>query len=157
MNQLTTMRLVLDKAASVDEAISLLGQYNIFFEMGIFSQYQIVDASGRSVIVNFADGEIKVTEVSESYQICSNFSAYNPDIKAGECEFERYEKVKTALESNNGILTNTQAVDLLADVGVYQQGFDCLQWSVVYNLSTLEGVIFAGRKKDNIISFSLTS
>jgi len=155
MNQLTAMRLVLDKAASVEEAISLLGQYNIFFEMGIFTQYQITDATGRSVIVNFVGGEIKITEVPETYQICSNFSAYNPDIRGGACEFERYDKAKAALESNNGILTNTQAVDLLADIGVYQQGFDCLQWSVIYNLTTLEGVIFANRNKDNLIHFSL--
>ena len=157
MNQLTAIRLVLDKAASVDEAINLLGQYNIFFEMGIFTQYQIADSSGRSVIVNFVDGEVKITEVSEPYQICSNFSSYNPDIRGGACEFERYDKAKATLESNNGILTCAQSVDLLAEIGVYQQGFDCLQWSVLYNLTTLEGVIFANRKKDNLINFSLNS
>ena len=155
INQLIAMRLVLDKAASVAEAINLLGQHNIFFEVGAFVQYHIADASGRSVIVGFASGEIKITEVTEPYQVCANFAAYNPEIRAGVCEFERHDKAKAKLEANNGILTDAQAIDLMAEIGAFNEGQFDLQWSVMYNLTTLEGVIFANRNKDNLISFRL--
>ncbi|MCL2188489.1 MAG: linear amide C-N hydrolase [Defluviitaleaceae bacterium] len=155
INQLAAMRLVLDKAASVEEAINLLGQYNIFFEVNAFVQYHIADASGRSVIAGFANGEIKITEVSEPYQVCANFAAYNPEIRAGVCEFERHDKAKAKLQAHNGILTDTQAIDLMAEIGAFNEGQFDLQWSVMYNLTTLEGVIFANRKKDSLISFKL--
>ncbi|MCL1786430.1 MAG: carcinine hydrolase/isopenicillin-N N-acyltransferase family protein [Defluviitaleaceae bacterium] len=155
INQLNAMRLVLDKATSVAEAINLLGQHNIFFEVGAFVQYHIADASGRSVIVGFAGGEIVVTEVPEAYQVCANFAAYNPEICAGVCEFERYDKAKTKLEAHNGILTDAQAIDLMAEIGAFNEGQFDLQWSVMYNLTTLEGVIFANRKKDDLNHFNL--
>jgi len=156
IDQANVIRLVIDKAASVDEAIDLLGQYNIIFEFDIFVQYHIADASGRSVIVGFADGEIIITEVPEAYQVCANFAAYNPEIRAGVCEFERHDKAKAKLEANNGILTDAQAIDLMAEIGAFNEGQFDLQWSVMYNLTTLDGVIFANRKKDNLINFSLT-
>jgi hypothetical protein len=155
INQLNAMRLVLDKAASVAEAINLLGQHNIFFEVNAFVQYHIVDASGRSVIAGFADGEIKITEMPEPYQVCANFAAYNPGIRAGVCEFERHDKAKAKLKAHNGILTDAQAIDLMAEIGAFNEGQFDLQWSVMYNLTTLEGVIFANRKKDNLIHFNV--
>ena len=155
INQLIAMRLVLDKAASVDEAIELLGQYNIFFEINAFVQYHIADASGRSVIVNFTDGKIVATEVAEPYQVCANFVAHNPEIRAGVCEFERHDKAKAKLEANKGILTDSQAIDLMAEIGAFNEGQFDLQWSVMYNLTALEGVIFANRKKENLNHFKL--
>jgi len=152
----TTMRLILDKATNVEEALGLLRQYNICFPMNIYCQFLIADASGRSVIVNYYDDDMKITEVGESYQIASNFASFSQDICAGRCEFERYDKVKSTLASNGGVLTEAQAVDLLADVGVVYEGESHIQWSVIYNLSTLEGVIFAHGKKDNLINFHIT-
>ena len=62
---------------------------------------------------------------------------------------------------NGGVLTDTQAVELLAEVGGYNRNaetgekFDILQWSALYNLTTREGVIFANRKKEKLIKFNL--
>jgi len=161
LNSLDLVRLVLDKAESVAQAIELMGQYNVHFPYGITCQYLIADASGRSVIVNFEDGELKVTEVEEEYQICSNFAANNPENCEGACELDRYNKVKAAIENNGGVLTDMQAVELLAEVGGYNRNaetgekFDILQWSAVYNLTTREGVIFAHRKKDSLVKFEI--
>jgi len=38
---------------------------------------------------------------------------------------------------------------------MHYEGVDRLQWSVVYNLSSLSGVIFADRNTDNLIEFEL--
>ena len=48
-----------------------------------------------------------------------------------------------------------QAVQLLADVGIFDGNIDKLQWSVLYNLTTGYGEIFANRKTNNIIGFNL--
>ena len=157
LNTTTTIRLVLDHAANVEEAIALLRQYNIYFSGGIYCQFLIADASGRSVIVNYWDGELKVTETDDDFQIASNFIPYNNlNIGEGFTEFERYDKVRAAIERNNGALSEMQIAHLLAEVGIIYEDENRLQWTVIYNLSTLDGMVFANRNTDNIISFQLT-
>ena len=156
LNTTTAIRLVLDKAATVEEAIELLKQYNIYFSGGIECHYLIADASGHSVIVEYVNQELCVVESETEYQIASNFIAYNGlNIGEGFTEFERYERVQTAIEENNGILEVSGAIQLLADVGVFDGDIDKLQWSVLYNLTTGKGGIFANRKTNNIIEFNL--
>ena len=158
LNTTTAIRLVLDYASTVDEAVEMLRQYNIYFSAGIYCHYLIGDASGQSVLVEYFDRDIKVVRTDESFQIASNFIAYNElNIGEGFCEFERYNKVYNTINGNNGVLNMKQAINLLADVGVYYEGDDRSQWTVVYNISTLEGIIFANRNTGNLIIFKLTS
>lgn len=157
LNITTAVRLILDKAANVDEAVELLKQYNIYFSGGIKCHYLIADAEGNSVLVEFWDGELKVVTVPENYQIASNFVAYNGlNIGYGYDEFDRYNRVKSAIEENNGILTEEQAIELLSEIGIYDEnGENKLQWSVIYNMNNLEGKIFTERNKNKLISFQL--
>lgn len=156
INTTTAIRLVLDKAASVEEAVALLEQYNIYFSGGIECHYLIADASGRSVIAEYFNQQLCVVEAEAVYQIASNFIAYNGlNIGEGFTEFVRYDKVHAAIERSKGTLEAEQAIALLADVGVFDGDTDKLQWSVLYNLTTGEGEIFAHRKTDNRIGFHL--
>lgn len=156
LNTTTAIRLVLDKAATVEEAVDLLKQYNIYFSGGIECHYLIADASGHSVIVEFVNQELCVVGTEAEYQIASNFIAYDGlNIGEGFTEFERYDKVQNAIEANNGILEANQAVQLLADIGVFDGDTDKLQWSVLYNLTTGDGAIFANRKANDLINFQL--
>lgn len=156
LNTTTAIRLVLDNAATVEEAVELLRQYNIYFSGDIECHYLIADASGHSVIVEYFDQALQVVETNEEYQIASNFIAYNElNIGEGYTEFERYNKVQSAIELNNDILDADMAINLLADIGVLDGDIDKLQWSVLYNLSTGDGQLFANRKTDHIISFHL--
>ena len=157
LNGNAAIRLVLDQAETVAEAVELLSQYNIYFSVGIQLQFLIADASGSTAIVNFLDGQVKVTQTDEPFQIATNFIPYNGlNIGEGACEFERYDRARYAIERNGGILGETQAIDLLAEIGVVNdEGESTLRWSVVYNLTTLEGVIFANRSTDNLYHFSI--
>lgn len=152
----TAIRLVLDKAATVEEAIELLKQYNIYFSGGIECHYLIADASERSVIAKYVNKELCVVEADAAYQIASNFIAYD-GLNIGECftEFERYDMVQNAIETNGDILEEHQAVQLLSEVGVFNGDTDKLQWSVLYNLTTSNGEIFAHRNTDLITKFYL--
>lgn len=156
LNTTTAIRLVLDKAATVEEAVDLLKQYNIYFSGGIECHYLIADASGHSVIVEFVNQELCVVGTEAEYQIASNFIAYDGlNIGEGFTEFERYDKVQNAIEANNGILEANQAIQLLANIGVFDGDTDKLQWSVLYNLTTGDGAIFANRKANDLINFQL--
>lgn len=156
LNTTTAIRLVLDKAASVEEAVALLRQYNLYFSGGIECHYLIADASGRSVLVEYVGQELCVVEAETDYQIASNFIAYNGlNIGEGFTEFERYDKVQAAIEANGGTLEEDQAIQLLSEVGVYNGDTDKLQWSVLYNLTTGKGEIFAHRKIDHRMNFYL--
>ena len=156
LNTTTAIRLVLDKAATVDEAVELLRNYNIYFSADVNCHYLIADAAGRSVIVEYWDGKLQTVEPEDDYQVASNFVAYNSlNIGEGFTEFDRYDKVVQCIEANDGKLNEQQAIDLLQEIGIYDGDTDKLQWSVVYNLTTLEGKVFAHRHTENIQSFML--
>lgn len=156
LNTTTAMRLVLDKAADVDEAVELLRQYNIYFSGDITCHYLIADASGRSVIVEYYDQELQVVETDSEYQIASNFIAFDGlNIGEGYTEFERYDRVQSVIEESGRVLDEDSAIALLADVGISDDVTDILQWSVLYNLTTGDGEIFAHRKTDSVIAFRL--
>lgn len=58
----TAIRLLLDKAATVDEAIALLSQYDMNSSIGSAHHLSIADATGKSVVVEYVNGEMLVTE-----------------------------------------------------------------------------------------------
>ena len=156
LNTTTAIRLVLDNAATVEEAVELLRNYNIYFSEDIECHYLIADASGHSVIVEFYDDELQVIEAETNYQIATNFIAYNGlNIGEGFTEFERYHAVEKELLDNNNILNENDAIALLAKVGVQDGEVDKLQWSVVYNLTTGDVRLFIHRDTSNITAAKL--
>ena len=156
LNTTTAIRLVLDHASTVEEAVELLRDYNIYFSGDIECHYLIADASGRSVIVEFYDGELQIVEAETDYQIATNFIAYNSlNIGEGFTEFERYDMVEKELSDNNGILNENDVISLLAKVGVQDGEVDKLQWSVIYNLTTGDVRLFIHRDTNNITAEKL--
>ena len=90
------------------------------------------------------------------YLIASNFIAYQGvNIGEGYTEFERYDTVKKAIEDNGKTLDENQAITLRKEVGIKTEKEDKLQWSVIYNLITGQGKIFANRHTYNLIEFQL--
>ena len=60
----TAIRLLLDRAANVDEAVDLLNQYDMNSSIGAAHHFAIADASGKSVAVEYVNGEMLVTETN---------------------------------------------------------------------------------------------
>ena len=58
----TAIRLLLDKAADVDEAVALLKQYDMNSSIGISQHLSIADAHGKSIVVEYVNGEMLVSE-----------------------------------------------------------------------------------------------
>lgn len=60
----SALRLLLDKAATVDEAVELLGQYDMNFSIDSAHHFAISDATGKSVVVEWMGDEMFVTETN---------------------------------------------------------------------------------------------
>lgn len=154
LNTTTAIRLLLDKAATVEQAVDLLDHFNIYFSDGIACHYLISDASGKSVIVEYWDGKLQQITGTGNYQVASNFIAYN-NMGGGSGDFARYEAVEKKLKPAGGVISGRDAMALLQSVGIVSQGEDRLQWSVVYNQTDLTGEICVHRNTGNTYSFSL--
>ena len=171
------IRAVLDTCANVDEAVELIKKYNMHDSLWTNYHYQIVDASGRSVVVEYIDSVLHVYERGSSVcpvtgsvyedddleqQYAANFSL-TKDIGSYKIEQhgeDRAEAVKSVLRDKNGVLTEIEAMDLLSYVKLdykhdkYPWSIIAL-WSAVYN--TGEGTLKIAANTDykNIYTFRI--
>lgn len=124
------IRLVMDKAKNVKDAIKLLSQYNIKMEETYPSHYMIGDATGNSVVIDYVDGSMKVIEKEGDYQIATNMLSYHNEEHMGYSS-DRYKAFETALSETKGIISVEDALKLLEDNTTPGEA----QWASVYNLS----------------------
>lgn len=149
----TAVRLVLDKAATVDEAVELLKQYDMHSSASSSYHFQIADATGKSVVVEYVNNEISIIEATQDYQMATNFLLTPGDYDFGKGH-DRYETMKTILDKNKGIVKDEQAgMDILeaasSDWRLNDRGENsATQWSIVYNNTDLTAKVIMGRKYD---------
>lgn len=132
----TAIRMLLNKAANVDEAIELLQEYNMHSSMNMMIHFAIVDASGKSVVVEYVNNEMNVIDTP----VVTNFyfsEGEKQNIGTAQSH-ERYERLMKQL-SENETMDMQQVRDALDSVSKDNYGeFESTEWSVVYNLNTLE-------------------
>ena len=149
----TAIRLLLNKAATVNEAIDLLSQCDIYASGGISHHLAIADASGESVVVEFVDGNIVVVDT----KYITNFNLANGDTLAGgEGAQQRYEILKSIYEENEGILTNEQMLDSLLQVAQLE-GQWTTQWSIVFEQDSLTANYYFDGNKAKAYSYQLST
>lgn len=153
IGSLQAVRLVLDYAKDVDEAIELLEKYNIYFELSEQCHYLISDATGKSVIVEFASGEMKVLNSNYPWQVNTNFelSGFQDEKTAANETFcYRYKGAFQYLEKRNGILKENEPMDLLTRV-VQNNTL----YSTLYNKTSGDIQVAMRRKFNKIYQFKL--
>jgi hypothetical protein len=136
------IRLVLDTAATVEEAIKVFESHNIDFSGGPTLHYLVADATGKSVAIEFVDGKV----VALPTQAAVNFTLSGTDETTRAAD-TRY---RTATEGLKPGMDWKGAMDLLSDV---QQGHT--QWSVVYGLTTGEIKLSTDKNYDRVHEFKL--
>ena len=148
------MRMLLDKAGSVDEAIELLEQYNMCSDKVQASyHFFLADAKGNYAIVEYtADPngsskphKMEVLKDNDAYRYVTNFyvapsmADTEHGINHSQHGMARYETLRNKLQEMNYRLTPTQGMELLKAVAQGPEnpelstGFT--QWSEMYNLS----------------------
>ena len=136
----TAIRLLLNRAATVEEAVQLLEQYDIHASGGISHHLSISDASGASVSVEFVNGEMQVVQTD----CITNFNLANNDTAAGgESAQKRYERLCTLYQENNGILTGEDIKYALSQVS-QTEGTWTTQWSIVYQQDMQKVIYYFG-------------
>ncbi len=147
----TAIRLVLDYAADVEEAIDLLSQYDMHSVMHTNYHYQISDAKGNSAIVEYKNNNMHVYRNKDSYQFCTNF--YITDMVNGtgaERHCPRYQGLISAFEQGNGSFSAENIKGLAEKVSN-----NYTQWTSVFNLTDLSYDIYIDCKYNKPYHFEL--
>lgn len=136
----TAVRLLLNKAATVEEALNLLASYDFNSSMGMVVHFAITDKSGRSVAVEYIDQKMNIIETP----ILTNFYL-TPGKKYGigtTQSKERYEILKNALETNQ-YMEEDKLKTILDSVSKDNfEEFTSTEWSIVFNLSKQKVIYF---------------
>ena len=135
----TLLRLILDYADSVEDAVALAQQYDLHDSASSCFHYMVADSTGRSAILEWvgtdadhdADGAQRQLNVlwndtdalsdSADWQVVTNFiktPGYYDGTAAERKGLDRYEHLAAALRETEGIVADKDAaMDLLASVG----------------------------------------
>ncbi len=149
----TAVRLLLDKAATVDEALELLRQYDFHASMGLVVHLALADSTGRSVVVEYLGNEMSVVETP----VVTNFYL-TPGEKYGigtSQSHTRYE-ILTKLLAENPTLTPEEVRDALSSVSKGNFGeFESTEWSIVFDLAAKTARYYHRENYDNSWLFAL--
>lgn len=164
MTSTTLLRMILDYADNLEEAIEIAESYDLHDSAGTSYHYMVADASGRSAILewvasgdvvdndgaarklvvtyNDADENIGEWEATADYQWITNFIIQpdyydSTDAKAG---YDRYKKIYEELSRTDGVVADEwAAMDILQMVGRRTWNNDdnngCTVHSAIYNLT----------------------
>ncbi len=144
------IRGILDKCATVDEAITLLDSHDIHSFLSRSYHLFITDKTGKSVIVEWTDEDTFIVEDTAcTNDVMSNNKFYDPEWKCG-----RYDTIKKRLAEKNNILTADEAMSVASDASWEQSDMTRgTEWSCVYNLDEFTLRICLDRDYETTYSF----
>jgi hypothetical protein len=149
IDSLIVMRKMLDGARDVDEALEIFSGYNVDMGEGPPLHYLIADASGRSMLLEFFEGQLVILPNDTNWQQMTNFlRASAGETAEGQCW--RYDRMEEQLGEREGSLSDQEAIDLLE--GVAQAN---TQWSIVYGMNTGEINVIMDRQYETVHTFQL--
>lgn len=137
------LRLLLDKAANVEEALELLSQYDMHFSLGRAQHFSLSDAAGRSVAVEWKDGEMVVTDTP----VVTNFYLYGDDGTSGSAQsYVRFNTLTRRRDAAKGVMTAEEVRTSLAAVAQSnfpgENGGEKTCWSCVYDQRELTATFY---------------
>ena len=149
----TAVRLMLDKATTVREALELLQQYDLHSSMEYMVHFAIADNDGNSVAVEYVDNEMIVTETP----ILTNFylAAGEKNGVGTQQSHTRFEILMETLEENPS-MTAQEVRDALDSVSKDNFGeFESTEWSVVFDQTDLTAAYYHRENYETGYSFQL--
>lgn len=132
----TAVRLLLNQAATVEEALALLEQYDMHASMGMMVHFAMADNTGRSVVVEYVDQKMVVTETP----IVTNFyfaqgSKYGIGTSQSHMRYDMLDQKR----KNSEAMNMDEVRDAMDSVSKDNFGeFESTEWSIVMNQETKE-------------------
>lgn len=149
----TAIRLLLDKAADVDEALALLEHYDMHASMGMMVHFALADNSGRSVVVEYIGNKMVVTDTP----VVTNFYMAEGE-KHGigtEQSHERYEILMSLLDKTER-MDRTGVRDALDRVSKDNFGeFESAEWSIVFDQADGQAVYYHRENYEKGYAFTI--
>ena len=145
----SALRLLLDKAATVDEAVSMLAQYNMHSSIGNSHHLAIADASGKSVVVEYVNNEMVVTETET---VTNHYLSAGEKYGVGNEESHvRFGKLAAMREQAAGVMNAEKVRECMESVSYPE----ITQWSIVFDLKNLEMNFYWQRQYERSYRFAV--
>ena len=149
----TAVRLLLNRAANVNEAVELLQSYDLHASMGYMIHFAIADNDGNSVTVEYIDNNISVvgTKVVTNFYLSDNAPSA-PDYTQAHT---RYNTLIDKIDSLSTFTAN-DVRDALDSVSRHNfGGGETTEWSAVYELNSGRATYYHREKFDKGYIFEL--
>lgn len=132
----TAIRLLLNRAGSVEEAVSLLEQYDLHASKGYIVHFAIADATGNSVVVEYVDNKMVVINTP----IVTNFYlAEGAKNGVGTSQSHTRFDILAHLLEQSPQMQMEDVREALSSVSKRNFGeFASTEWSIVFNQSSGE-------------------
>ncbi|OGU55187.1 MAG: hypothetical protein A2V66_00525 [Ignavibacteria bacterium RBG_13_36_8] len=149
VDEIAAVRLLLDFAEDVDEAINLMSQYNIVMTDPPI-HYLVADASGNAVVIEFVNGEMKTIRNTEPWLVSTNF-IISGSTAPHNVSCWRYDRAYNDLASSNGALSIIQGMNTLQKVSQSNT-----RWSTLYNIKNKDVHIALGTDYYHVLTYSFS-
>lgn len=160
------IRLVLDRAATTQEAVDLLNSYDMFASAGRDYHFYITDASGDGRAIEYdCDSETRELVATPVNAVTNFFALYADRVQPGERNKyghgkDRYEAILQVFDEQSGNYTTETAWDALKAAAQDPTPGDVTsntQWSIVFDNTHTTADIALRRNWDDVHHYDLGS
>jgi hypothetical protein len=125
------IREILDNSQTVAEALEIANDYNVFdSNVHTLSHHVLVGTpTGESGVLEYADGEFRLIETENDWQVVTNTKIYNVPIEQLLNTCWRFNSLYNIMEENGGILSWSEGMSALEEVHL-----SC-PWSAIYDMT----------------------
>lgn len=135
------IRAILDKCATVKEAVELMRGFDMHAAAKGCYHFQLADATGESLVVSYVDNEMVITRDEKGFVAATNFYLHDVPFEYEKQGLDRYEILEKTLTESEAVLSSQQGMELLEAVKITGTEPDdkgrvySTQWSALYDLT----------------------
>lgn len=155
------IRAMLDKCATVKEALDFLRSVDMYAAARGCYHFQIADATGESVVVSYVNNEMIITEKTDGIICATNFYIHDVPFEYEKQGLDRYEILTAKLTETGAVLTKEEGMELLEAARITGTDPDekgrvySTQWSSIYDLSSPALYICADMDYNNTYAYEV--
>ena len=150
----TAIRLLLNRAANVEEALELLAQYDLHGSLGMMVHFALADAEGNCVVAEYIGNELTITETPI---VTNHYLAAGEKYGIGSDESKlRFGILEETMKRHK--MTDMEAIrDALCRVSKsnFNSSFAATEWSIVYNQDSGEVRFYHRENYDHVYPFTV--